>query len=70
MKTSRKFLLPLLLILAASLLLSACTGGRFVPEGWPGMHVEGDTLYVAYRDHIYFLVRPSLPHPCCWMTTR
>jgi outer membrane protein assembly factor BamB len=55
MKKNRKILLPLLLILTASLFLSACTGGRFEPEGWPGMIVEGDTLYVSYRDHIYFL---------------
>lgn len=54
MKLSKKFL-PLIFILAASLLLSACSGRRFVPEGWPGITVDGDTAYVAYRDHVYFI---------------
>jgi outer membrane protein assembly factor BamB len=54
MTKTRKIFLPILLIVTASVFLSACTG-QFLPEGWPGMVIEGDTLFVAYGEHVYFL---------------
>ena len=55
MKTSRKFLLPTLILIAS--FLASCTGGTGLPSSWPGLAVdlEAETGYLAYQAHIYAL---------------
>ncbi|MBW8010940.1 MAG: PQQ-binding-like beta-propeller repeat protein [Chloroflexi bacterium] len=40
--------------LLVSLILAAC-GTRVLPSGWPGIAVDGDTVYVANEAHVYAL---------------
>lgn len=47
----RSFLL-VMIVLSASLLLSACTGAQ-VATSWPGMTVDQDTLYMSYTSSVY-----------------
>ena len=41
-----------MIVLSASLLLSACTGAQ-VATSWPGMTVDQDTLYMSYASSVY-----------------
>lgn len=47
-------LLTIIFLLAFGVLLSAC-GTRVMPSSWPGITVDGDTVYVAYNPHVYAL---------------
>ncbi|MBT3240403.1 MAG: PQQ-binding-like beta-propeller repeat protein [Chloroflexi bacterium] len=49
----KKHLILLLLVLAASLTLSACTGSRFQTTSWPGITIFEDDLFVAQGQRIY-----------------
>jgi outer membrane protein assembly factor BamB len=46
---SRKFLIPLALVL--TLLLAAC--GAVPANSWPGLSVMGDRAYIAFNTHVY-----------------
>jgi outer membrane protein assembly factor BamB len=50
------FLFPLFILLAVS--LSACGGAQFIPSGWSGLAVDGDTAYVAFNQYV-FAIRVS-----------
>ena len=45
----------LLALLAGSLLLSACQGGGVLTSSWPGILVDGESVYVAFGQHVYSL---------------
>ncbi|MFZ6028464.1 MAG: PQQ-binding-like beta-propeller repeat protein [Chloroflexota bacterium] len=46
-----RFLLPFFLLIAAAL-LSACSGG-YQTTGWPSVHVDDQTAYLASGPHVY-----------------
>jgi outer membrane protein assembly factor BamB len=50
-KTLKIFSLGLFLV--ASLLLTGCSGGLFSASSWPGVTIDGTTLYVAYGTYVY-----------------
>jgi outer membrane protein assembly factor BamB len=41
------------ILLFLSVLLSACSGGALTASGWPGVSIEGETVYVAYGLAVY-----------------
>jgi outer membrane protein assembly factor BamB len=45
--------LTLALLLATPLLLTGCSGGIFTASSWPGVTIDGSTLYVAYSTYVY-----------------
>ncbi len=47
--------ITLLVLLAASLVLSACRGGGVVTSSWPGILVDGESVYVGFGQHVYSL---------------
>lgn len=46
-------LIPLLIILLASLLSGCVSGSAYIASSWPGMTADTETIYVAYGAHIY-----------------
>jgi outer membrane protein assembly factor BamB len=48
-----KFLLVILTLIALSLTLSACAGGRLQASGWPGISADDETAYVAFNQQVY-----------------
>ncbi len=42
-----------MILLAATLILSACTGSRFETTSWPGITIHEDKLFVASSQQIY-----------------
>lgn len=50
----KKITLISLTLLALSITLSAC-GIRVLPSSWPGILVDGDVVYVAYKSSVYAL---------------
>lgn len=49
----KRKLIPFILLITAALLLSACAGGSGVATSWPGISVDGETVYLAYNQHVY-----------------
>ncbi len=51
----KKFYLATILglLLIAPLLLTGCSGSAFAASSWPGLTIDGSTLYVAYGTAIY-----------------
>jgi len=49
----RLIFISLGLFLIAPLLLTGCSGGIFSASSWPGVTVDGTTLYVAYGTYIH-----------------
>jgi outer membrane protein assembly factor BamB len=43
----------ILLVIVAAMLLSSCSGALLSGSSWPGVSSNGDTLYVAYMNHVY-----------------
>jgi outer membrane protein assembly factor BamB len=52
MNKVRRYLLFFILI-AISSLLTACGGRIYIPSGWTGISVDGDTIYLAYSQFVY-----------------
>ena len=48
-----KKLILLFSLLAASLLLSGCSGRSTIPSSWPGITIVDNVAYVAFNTHIY-----------------
>ena len=48
-----KLLFIILALAAFSLALSACTGGRVLASGWPGINADEETAYIAFNQHVY-----------------
>ena len=48
-----RFHIFVFVFLILSVLLSACGGDAFVPSGWSGLAVDGDTAYVANNQYVY-----------------
>jgi len=48
-----KKLILLFSLIAASLLLSGCSGRSTVPSSWPGITIVDNTAYVAFNQYVY-----------------
>ncbi|MEN6436388.1 MAG: PQQ-binding-like beta-propeller repeat protein [Anaerolineaceae bacterium] len=48
-ESKRKYLLLVGMIIIASLVLSGCAGGGVSMNNWPGVSVQGDTVYLSYQ---------------------
>ncbi len=49
----RLIFISLGLFLVAPLLLTGCSGGVFSASSWPGVTIDGTTLYAAYGTYVY-----------------
>ena len=48
-----KFILVILTMIALTISLSACTGGRTMASGWPGISADDETAYIAFNTQVY-----------------
>jgi outer membrane protein assembly factor BamB len=48
-----KLIFAILALVALSLGLSACAGGRMPASGWPGISADDETAYVSFNQHVY-----------------